>query len=664
MSDLTTSLILQLSNNQFTQGLRQSTQGVEQFSRQSRREMRSLKKSFSQLTGNVLGQFKNELLAVGGTWALINQSKRSGQLEKDLTRITQTAGTARIEAKELKKDLFALQRQLGVGVHSSTKSMDTLVQSGLTWEQSVMATKTTARGQAVSHVEANVLAGALTTAATHFGFDLAKYGVADDIMDKMIAAGGEGMAEVENLSDVFARIGGNATQAGLSMVETLGFAEQLSEFDANPERLATLSDSTLRIFTNQKYANNITDQLGIPFFDQEGARRHPLDVIGDIATLYQRQKTDEQRSALISAAFQKADLDTQKGIKALMAPGILDDMRDKIEIIGAAKGTVDERLKDSIDNSIDQVSRLKGALSEAADSFVTPFNTGVNEGIKKLLNSKEHGGLGLDGTDLMGIGGAALLAGGGAYKFGGPTMKKLLGKFGNVATGVATGKALEAATGVVPVYVVNMPAGPSIIGDIMRRKRSNVPGGIITTRGNRTLSRPPIPGISSNPSTRPSLPNSVGSIIEAETRAAKALKNLSKFGGPTLAVASGSYALYDTLSSDASTEEKAIDTAGLAGGLGGAWGLSVLGASIGTAIVPVIGTALGGLIGGGLGYFGGDYLATEVAKSVSALVSDSKKQETAKAELKITVEDGHTTVNPVSSDFLDMDISGSSMGNF
>jgi hypothetical protein len=45
----------------------------------------------------------------------------------------------------------------------------------------------------------------------------------------------------------------------------------------------------------------------------------------------------------------------------------------------------------------------------------------------------------------------------------------MMGKGGNLAGGVLTAKALEAAAGVVPVYVVNMPTGSSrsIVDDIM-----------------------------------------------------------------------------------------------------------------------------------------------------------------------------------------------------
>ncbi|KJZ09485.1 hypothetical protein TW85_21965 [Marinomonas sp. S3726] len=658
MNDLTTSLILQLQNNQFSNGLRNSTQDVERFTRKSNRELKSLKNTFRNATGNFLGGFKQELLAVGSTWALINQSKRSGQMEKDLTRITQTAGVARDKTRELKKELFALKSQYGVATDSSQKAMDTLVQGGLSWKQSIGGIQAIAPASAVTGANPEILASALGVSSEIYGFDLSKPGVAVELLDKMTTAGREGKAELEDISSIFSRIGPNAKQAGLSFEQAFGFVEQLSLIETQPEQLATLADSTLRIFTNKKYGDNLTKRLGIPLFDDGGARRDPFKVLEDVSKVYLKQNTDLQRSAVISFGFGETDLDTQKGIKALLSDGAIQGARQKTFNIASAKGTIAYGLSDAIDNSIDQVSRLKGALTEAADSFVSPFNKGINAGVKKLLDTEERGGFGLDGTDLIVGGGAAALAGMGAYKYGGPLAKKMLGKFGNVASGVATGKALEAAAGVTPVYVVNMPSSAPLTMDKL-----------ISPKGSKRNRK------------QASLPNlsSINSVIEAESKASKLFKKAGKFGGAPLAFASGGYALYDTLSSDASTKEKVVDTAGIAGGVGGSalggWGGVAVGAAVGS-VVPLVGTTVGAVVGGLLGslggYFAGESVSTSVAEQISSLFAEDKKDqeqnlkaskvENPKAELKITVEDGHTKVTSVRSNHIDLDIAGSSMG--
>lgn len=75
------------------------------------------------------------------------------------------------------------------------------------------------------------------------------------------------------------------------------------------------------------------------------------------------------------------------------------------------------------------------------------------------MDSKADGGMGLDGKDMILGGGAALLATLGLARYGGKAVGALAKRFGGTAAGVAEGKALEAAAGVTPVYVVNMPEG-------------------------------------------------------------------------------------------------------------------------------------------------------------------------------------------------------------
>lgn len=644
MNDLTTSLILQLRNSQFSSGMRSSTRDVERFSRQSQREIRTLKQSFKNMTGNYLGDLKRDLLAVGSTWALINQSKRSGQLDKDLTRITQTAGTARDKTSELKKELFALQRQYGVTIDSSKSAMDTLVQSGLNWNQAIGGTKAIAPATAVTGANPDVLASAMGVSSQMFGFDLSKVETATELLDKMTVAGRQGNAELEGLSGIVSKVGANAHQAGFSFDQMLGFVEQLSLTQKQPEVLGTLVDSALRTFTNQQYMKNVTKNLGVNFFDkQTGARRDPFDVLGDVAKIYQRQKTDEQRQAVIAAGWGQADLDTQKGMKAILAPGAIDAWRQKTDVTSTAKGAIAAGLNDAIDNSIDQTSRLKGALSEAADSFIQPFNAGINAGVKKLLNSKENGGWGLDGKDIIGLGGAALVGGAAAYKFGGPLMKKLLGKFGNVAGGVATGKALEAATGVIPVYVVNMPStGTSVIDSLIGGKNKRLPK---------------------------ALPN-LSSVLETESKAARVLKTAGKFAGRAAPLAAGGLDLYSTWSGNSSMKDKVADTAGVAGGMGGAYAGAALFGAAGTFVAPGLGTAIGGAIGGIGGYFAGEAAMTALAKKVESYFSNDKKdkassssQQPVQAEMKITLDNnGQLKASSVkASPNLNLDIAGNSM---
>ncbi|MEJ1341185.1 MAG: phage tail tape measure protein [Candidatus Sedimenticola sp. (ex Thyasira tokunagai)] len=392
----------------------------------------------------------------------------SAKLDKQLVRISQTAGVGQANTEELRKSLFNMARETGQSLSSLTSGFDNLIQAGLDWEESLATIRAINPAMAVTGSQAGTLASGMTVAAQAFQFDLSKPKIAVDILDKMTVAGRLGNAELEDLSGVFARIGINAKAANLSFSETLGLVERLSLVEKNPERLSTLVDSTLRLFTNQQYLKQAAKATGVSFYDADGERRAALDVLEDISKKYKKLKKGINKDKAIQAAFGKADLDTIKGLRALLSGNTLSDVRKMADQISGTSGVIKRDLDGALGNAVDQVSRLKSVLHKAADGFSRPINSSISRVIKYALDKKKDGGLEASGTDLM-IGGG-LAVGGGllARRFGGNLLKGLAGKFGNVAGGVATGKALEQAAGVMPVYVVNMPAslGGSLPGGL------------------------------------------------------------------------------------------------------------------------------------------------------------------------------------------------------
>lgn len=430
-----------------------STSSVRRFVSRSKQEFNSLKSSLSSLQGTLAG--------IGVTLGAIQQIRLSARLDKDLTQITQTAGIARAEARGLRAEFFDMGKETGKQIEELKEGYNVLVQSGLSAEESRETLKGINVAMAVTSAQAQSLAGALTVASTAFDFDLSKPGLALVLLDKMTAAGRLGNAELENLSTIFGRVGVNARTAGFSFDKTLAFIETLSLIERNPERLATLVDSTLRIFTNARYMQAASRATGVRFFDAEGNRRDALDVLNDIRAQYGKLTSDQARSRFIQKAFGDADLDTIKGIRTLLSGEILSKSTIFNEQISSAGGTLKNDLDDAIDNAVDQTGRLKNVLREAADSFVQPINAALKEAIKFGLDSKDKGGLGLTGNQII-LGGAGLVAGTLlTARLGNTALKsvasRLMKRGGSIAAGVAEGKALEYAAGVTPVFVVNWP---------------------------------------------------------------------------------------------------------------------------------------------------------------------------------------------------------------
>lgn len=456
MSDVSTTMRLYLDAARWRRDWARSTRVTKSSADAMRRHVGGV--------NDVVRGVRNNLALLGVGFSAAQTVLNSARLDKSLTGVKQTAGATTEQASDLRKELFRMSSETGQQIESLRGGFDDLIQSGESWGSAMAVIPEINKAMAVTNAQANVLTGGLSVAGQAFDFDLSKPGLALDLLDKMVVAGREGNAELEDLSGIFGRVGVNANAANLQFSETLGFVEQLSLIERKPERLATLADSTLRIFNNANYKRQVEKATGVRFFNDDESARNALDVLDDIGKKYRTLTTDQGRSSFISKAFGKTDLDTQRGLRSLLS-GVdddnnkLKDLRDMVGRIEQASGVIDRDLQSAIGNAIDQGGRLKTVLGEAADRFVQPINRVLVGATKKLIDSKEDDGFNLSGGELVAGAGATALALLAGKKYGGKLISKLSGGALGTAGGVAVGKSLEAAAGVAPVYVVNMPAG-------------------------------------------------------------------------------------------------------------------------------------------------------------------------------------------------------------
>lgn len=453
MKDMIVRLLLRGNNSGLDSSLTQSERRLRSFGNTARHEFATIKNAASSLKGKLAGLG----IGIGGVILI----KQSAELDKGLTRIGQTAGESRVSVTGLRREFFRMGQETGQTIENLKGGLDNAVQSGLRFREALPVTDAVNKAMGVTGATADQLTAGLTVASTAFQFDLASPGKALLLLDKMTVAGRQGNAELENLSNIFARVGVNASRAGMGFDQTLGFIEGLSLLERQPERLATLADSTLRLFTNIQYLSRAQKSTGVQFFDKAGGRRDPLSILTDIKTKYDKLKTAKQKEMFMGIAFKGADLDTIKGLQALLTGDLLSRIRTMNNEIGRASGTIAKDLPDALNNAVDQVGRLKNKLREAADNFIQPMNRGIAAASHKLVGSKTEGGLDLSGKQIAAGGAAALAAGYVGYRLAGGALKKFLGRLGGTGVGIAEGKAIEAATGVTPVFVTNWPGSMS-----------------------------------------------------------------------------------------------------------------------------------------------------------------------------------------------------------
>lgn len=445
-------------------GYRRATQdGV----RETRGFVTTVRAEFTKLR-DFARSTQGQLAGLGLSVGVMQLQRNAAHLEKTLTQVRLTAGMTAQEQTEAYQVMFDMVKRNGGVLEDTLTGFNSLIQAGLSYKEAIRSTEAINIARAVTGANDSVVANALTVGAANFGFDLSKVGVAQEMLDKMTVSGRSGNAELENLSSILPRVASGAQRAGMDFDKTLAFLQALSMVEKQPERLATLADSTLRLFTNMRYAKDAEKALGIRMFDKGGARRDPIDVMDDIRKKYQTLTTDAQRFSFMGKAFGQTDLDTQRGLSALLSGDLLKRVREFENETRNAGGTLQRDLAIATDNAADQSSRLKNTLREAAEGFARPINDAISRATKYALDSKAQGGLGLSGGQLM-AGGAALGVGAyGVARMLPPVLRSIAGRFGGVGAGVATGKALEAAAGVVPVYVTNWSemggGGPGVAG--------------------------------------------------------------------------------------------------------------------------------------------------------------------------------------------------------
>lgn len=489
MSDLRLALELTANTTRLSGGLSRGERDIHRWTQGVKREFDSL--------GRVLGGFESKLAGLGLGLGAGLALRESARLDKMLGQVGQTAGTTKSEVAGLRQELFGMSKITGANVDDLREGHAALIASGQSWKAATEDLKAINIAMGVTGAKSETLAGGLTVAGEAFQFDLEKPGLALELLDKMTVAGRKGNAELENLASIFARVGVNASSAGLRFDKTLAFLETLSLVERQPERLATLADSTLRLFNNIEYmqtaeqGSKLTAMLlnkrkgagelefpedkalkklvkskefealkgGVKFFDDKGGRRDPVAVLKDLREQFRLMRTDEERTKFLGNVFDKMDLDTVKGMRTLLQGDALDKVSAIQADIEKAGGTLQRDLPGAINNAVDQAGRLKATLREAADQFAQPINAVITKGIKYTLDSKDKGGLGLSGKELIEYGaGGGLVALLGA-RYGGKLMSGLAGKVTGIGAGVAAGKALQEVAGVQPVFVTNWPAG-------------------------------------------------------------------------------------------------------------------------------------------------------------------------------------------------------------
>lgn len=406
-----------------------------------------------RLGGSAQGQLAGLGLGFGAATGLVG----SAALDRQLIRTQQTAGMTAAQREEWREEGFRIAKKYGLGREGVDSGFNTLIASGVEYGAAKKTADAIGQGTAVTGADSAILGKAVVAGASAFNIDLNKDGAALELLQKMTVAGRLGNAELENLADLFPKIGQSAQRAGMSISQALAFTETLSTVEMQPDRLGTLADSTLRVFGVKAYQEQVTKSTGVQFFDKKGSYRDPAAVLGDLKSKYDKLKTDKDRARFLGVTFKGMDQDTVRGMGIMLSGNRLETFKEQSAEIARAEPVFNKDLADNVNSATGTGSRMRATLSQAIDRMAQPLNKSFTEFGTYILDD-----LNLTGEQMLGAGIATGLggyyAGRGAKAGAGALLNKFLGG-PETLKNIAVGKVLEEAAGVTSVFVTNWPAG-------------------------------------------------------------------------------------------------------------------------------------------------------------------------------------------------------------
>ncbi|WP_454843770.1 phage tail tape measure protein [Pseudomonas gorinensis] len=419
---------------------------------------------------------QGQLAGLGVGVGVVSGLTGSAKLDRQLVRTRQTADMTPAQKDEWRSEGWRIARTYGVSREEVDSGFNTLIASGVNYDAARKTADAIGQTTAVTGADSGVLGKAVVAGASAFNINLNKDGAALELLQKMTVAGRLGNAELENLADLFPKIGGAASAAGMSIAQALAFTETLSTVEMQPDRLGTLTESTLRIFSNKQYRDQVTKATGVGFFNKDGSSRNPQDVFGDLKRKYDKMNTDEKRAKFMGVVFKGMDQDTVRGARIMLTGDRLTTFAEQSKKVDGAGPVIGRDLKENTASASGTASRMKATLGQAIDRMAIPLNKGFADFGSYLLDD-----LNLSGEQML-AGGAALGVGGyyagrGAKAGAGALLNKFLGGPETIKN-IAVGKVLEEATGVTSVFVTNWPSGMPLDGGV-----PNLPGGSSAGKG-------------------------------------------------------------------------------------------------------------------------------------------------------------------------------------
>jgi len=386
---------------------------------------------------------------------LAGSASDAKDLNKQLATVKSTAIEVSANAPFSAEDVVGIQNSL---LKAGLKLQDVAGKSGAAFAATILAS--------LSGMAPEEVGNALANLGTQFKLSGGDYG---KLADWLVRVDDAAATSVPMLVEGLKMSGSNAAALKISVQDSV---TSLGALSALGERAGS------------SFNNFLIGVLGMSSEQRKYMKHYKIDLFENGRFIGMDQATDQLRERFGNIK------DDQKRLLALMKIFGEEGGRAANEFIGASKGF--KEIRKDAESSLSAAQKMaiwaegfnaslkklagtaKSAMAELFQPALAPL-TAITDKVNELSAAlggmaQEHegiskaaswGSLGAVGAGTL----AAAGAGAAALYYGRKTVKglggfgKMFGGAASAAAGIATGKAVEAATGVQPVFVTNWPAG-------------------------------------------------------------------------------------------------------------------------------------------------------------------------------------------------------------
>lgn len=291
----------------------------------------------------------------------------ASDFDSAMTEIGARAGLTAEELDVVRETALQLGADTAFSAQQAADSFLQLLTSGQSVEEALATLPSVLDAAAASGEDLGRTADGVTDILAAFRLPVNR---SAGVVDSLARAAGASSADMGDLFESFANVGGVAAQFGLTVEETAAILAIFAENGVKGAEAGTqLKSMLLNMARDTDDVSEAWDDFGTQLYDQNGALRPIAAVLEDIERAQADMTAEERQQAMMALAGSYGIL----GLTALTTGMDMEDMLFRMDASASASDVAAARM----DTFAGRVDALKGSIETLMITALTPFMNDV-----------------------------------------------------------------------------------------------------------------------------------------------------------------------------------------------------------------------------------------------------------------------------------------------